>query len=62
MHLPLIWRNQANSSRQGGSVIPTNPNFAEMTCPMSLRLSSIAATRSRYAEDFSLHYAQWESR
>src|SRR6266851_7392033 len=61
-YLPLIWRNQTNSSRQGGSLIPTNPNFAEMTRPTGLRLSSFAATRRRYAEDFSLRYAQWESR
>src|SRR6266850_2310522 len=46
-YLPLIWRNQTNSSRQGGSVIPANPNFAEMTCPTGLPLSSIAATTRR---------------
>src|ERR1700682_3104605 len=46
-YLPPIWRNQTNSSRQGGSVIPTNPNFAEMTCPMGLPSSSFAATRRR---------------
>jgi len=43
-------------------VIPTHPNLARMTCPMGLQLSSIAATRRRSAEDFSLPYAQWESR
>ena len=46
-YLPPIWRNQTNSSRQAGSVIPTNPNFAEMTSPMGLRLSSFAATKRR---------------
>src|SRR6202171_3528889 len=46
-YLPPIWRNQTNSSRQAGSVIPTNPNFAEMTSPMNLRLSSFVATRGR---------------
>ena len=58
---PPIWRRSLTSSRQGRRVRPTNPNLAGMTCPIGLRLSSIAATRRRSAGDFSLPCVQWES-
>ncbi len=62
IHSRPIWRPHPASSRQGGRVMPTSPNFARLTCPMGLRLSSFAATKRRSAGDFSSPCGQWGSR
>src|SRR6266849_1611613 len=59
---PRSWRSQTNSSPMRGKVVPDKSNLAETICPMDLRSPSITGTRRKSGKDFSLRYAQWESR